>query len=79
MTCLEVLVGEIQINEELMLLHDARFMGQLYFWSFVFVAFFLLVNVLLAIIVEAYVEVRCALTCPTTSLCLTVFGLLPCR
>jgi len=52
-TCLEVLVGEIQVNEELLLLHNSRFMGQIFFWSFVFICFFLLINVLLAIIVEA--------------------------
>ena len=56
-TCFDLLMGDIGIREELFLLSN-RLSAILFYYSFIFLVFFILLNVLLAIIVEAYVQVK---------------------
>ena len=56
-TCAEMLLGEIGMNSELI---EQSFIipPLLFFWSYIFVAFFILINILLAIIIDSYAEVK---------------------
>ena len=54
-TCFEILLGEIGVNEELREADNIK--GSLV-WSYILLAFFILINILLAIIIDAYVEVK---------------------
>jgi hypothetical protein len=56
-TCAEILLGEIGINPKLME-QDFLIPPLLFFWSYIFVAFFILINILLAIIVDSYAIVK---------------------
>eukprot|EP00949_MAST-11_sp_MAST-11-sp1_P002783 g2783.t1 len=55
-TCFEILLGEIGVNEELR--EKQTISRVLWFWSYILLAFFILINILLAIIIDAYVEVK---------------------
>eukprot|EP00892_Ulva_mutabilis_P001573 jgi/Ulvmu1/11416/UM075_0078.1 len=58
-TCLEIIMGDPSINAELRRLPGLmNTVGQLYFWSFELVVFMVLMNFLLAIIVDAFCEVK---------------------
>jgi hypothetical protein len=56
-TCAEMLLGEIGMNEQLI---EQSFIipPLLFFWSYIFVAFFILINILLAIIIDSYAAVK---------------------
>ena len=56
-TCFNVFLGEIDIDEE-MSASDYEIGWLVFYFSFLMVSFFLLLNVLLAIVVDAYVEVK---------------------
>lgn len=56
-TNFSILLGEIGVQEELFM-HNSTFAAAVYYFSFIFVCCFLLLNVFLAIIVDAYVEVK---------------------
>lgn len=58
-TCFEILLGEIGVNEELKALSGLQSLaGTLFFWSFELLVFMVLLNFLLAIIVDAFSEVK---------------------
>ena len=54
---MQILLGEISLNDDLMRL-DNVWASVIFFWSFIVIAFLILMNILLAILVDAYVEVR---------------------
>ena len=56
-TCFEALLGEISVTQELYNLPNA-FAAVVFFYSYILLMFFILLNVLLAIIVDAYEEVK---------------------
>ncbi|GMH41042.1 hypothetical protein BSKO_08952 [Bryopsis sp. KO-2023] len=58
-TCFEILLGEIGVNDELKALSGLQALaGTLFFWSFELLVFMVLLNFLLAIIVDAFSEVK---------------------
>lgn len=58
-TCFEILLGEISVNAELRALTGLQGLaGTLFFWSFELLVFMVLLNFLLAIIVDAFSEVK---------------------
>ena len=58
-TCFEILLGEIGVNAELRALTGLQGLaGTLFFWSFELLVFMVLLNFLLAIIVDAFSEVK---------------------
>eukprot|EP00959_Pyramimonas_sp_CCMP1952_P085024 1777824-Pyramimonas_sp.AAC.1 len=59
-TCFETLLGEIGWNEQLYDLDDQLeyLAGFAYFWSYQILVFMILLNFLLAIIVDAYGEIK---------------------
>eukprot|EP00192_Tetraselmis_astigmatica_P001702 CAMPEP_0117652658 /NCGR_PEP_ID=MMETSP0804-20121206/2750_1 /TAXON_ID=1074897 /ORGANISM="Tetraselmis astigmatica, Strain CCMP880" /LENGTH=1606 /DNA_ID=CAMNT_0005458731 /DNA_START=90 /DNA_END=4910 /DNA_ORIENTATION=+ len=58
-TCFEILLGEIGVNTELRALTGLQALaGTLFFWSFELLVFMVLLNFLLAIIVDAFSEVK---------------------
>eukprot|EP00873_Tetraselmis_striata_P015466 jgi/Tetstr1/435730/TSEL_024629.t1 len=58
-TCFEILLGEIGVNAELRSLTGLQGLaGTLFFWSFELLVFMVLLNFLLAIIVDAFSEVK---------------------
>jgi hypothetical protein len=64
-TCLEMLLGEVWVMQDLRVLGNAV-VARIYFWSFIFLAFYILINMLLAIIVDAYIEIKKAAEESTT-------------
>ena len=56
-SCAEILLGEIGLNAAL-LEQDFIIPPLLFFWSYIFIAFFILINILLAIIVDSYAMVK---------------------
>jgi hypothetical protein len=58
-TCFETLLGEIGWNGDLQDLQDLEYWaGFVYFWSYQILVFMILLNFLVAIIVDAYAEVK---------------------
>ena len=56
---MNILLGEIGIWEEIVRLPPTQEMsGKVWFWSWLVIAFFILINVLLAIIVDSYVDMK---------------------
>ena len=59
MTCFEFLLGEIGVNAELKKLDNWQFFsGQVFFWTYALLVQQILLNFVLAIIVDAYSEVK---------------------
>ena len=60
--CMAILLGDIDVLTDLyrgsVPGSDQRLAADFFFWSFIFVAFFILINMLLAILVDAYVAVK---------------------
>jgi len=56
-TCFSILLGEITVVGELFH-HPSIWSAILFYYSFIFLAYFILMNILLAILVEAFVEVK---------------------
>eukprot|EP00898_Chlorokybus_atmophyticus_P004262 jgi/Chlat1/4837/Chrsp31S04872 len=65
-TCFELLLGRIEINEDLMLLNGFELaLSQIFFWTFEIIVFMILLNFLLAILIDAFTDItkdakRCA-------------------
>jgi len=58
-TCFALVLGEIEVNEELRALPGImQSVGALYFWTYMILVFLVLLNFLLAIIVDAFSEVK---------------------
>ncbi|GLC33126.1 hypothetical protein PLESTB_000367500 [Pleodorina starrii] len=58
-TCFEILLGNIDVNEDLRALGGLQSVaGALFFWSYELLVFMVLLNFLLAIIVDAFSEVK---------------------
>ena len=58
-TCFVILLGNIDVNTELRALGGLQSVaGALFFWSYELLVFMVLLNFLLAIIVDAFSEVR---------------------
>ena len=58
-TCFVILLGNIDVNTELRALGGLQSVaGALFFWSYELLVFMVLLNLLLAIIVDAFSEVR---------------------
>jgi len=58
-TCFEILLGEIGVNSELRVLTGLQgIAGTLFFWSFELLVYLVLLNFLLAIIVDAFSEIK---------------------
>ena len=55
--CAQILLGEIGVLEELSS-NDFWFAPVMFFWSYIFVGFFVMTNVLLAIIIDSYAIVK---------------------
>jgi len=66
-TCMHFLLGELHVKDDLDHLSNKGTVS-LFFWSFILIVFFILINVLLAIIVDAYVEVKESATGSSTML-----------
>ena len=66
-TLMEVLLGEVDVLTDLTRLANGT-VAQCYFWSFILISFFILINVLLAILVDAYVEIKAEAENTTTVL-----------
>merc|ERR1712070_840964 len=59
LTCLNVLLGDVDVRSDFDSLEDGKRQGaEFFFWIYIVLAFFLLINVLLAILVDAYVDVK---------------------
>ena len=56
-TCFAIIMGEIKVSEKLLTLPN-YFATHIYYYSFLTLVFFVLVNVFLAILVDAYIEVK---------------------
>jgi hypothetical protein len=56
-TLMAILMGDMDVDNDLRD-HQNSLSGVIFMWSFICIAFFILINVLLAIIVDAYVEVK---------------------
>lgn len=56
-TCFGILLGEISVTNEMFNLPN-RYSVYIFYYSFIMIVFFVLVNVFLAIIVDAYVDVK---------------------
>lgn len=56
-TCFAIIMGEIKVTEKLLQLPN-YFATHVYYYSFLTLVFFILVNVFLAILVDAYIEVK---------------------
>jgi len=67
MTLMEVLLGDTDVLTDLMQLKNAG-VATFFFWSFILISFFILINVLLAILVDAYVEIKAEAENTTTVL-----------
>ena len=58
-TCFEILLGEISVNEDLMRLNSLeKIPAVIFFWSYEILVFMILLNFLLAIIVDAFSDVK---------------------
>lgn len=58
-TCFEILLGEISVNAELMRLNSLeKIPAVIFFWSYEILVFMILLNFLLAIIVDAFSDVK---------------------
>ena len=58
-TCFAILLGDISVNDDLKLLQGLQGVAAtLFFWSFELLVFMVLLNFLLAIIVDAFSEVK---------------------
>jgi hypothetical protein len=56
MVCMSILLGDIDVQTDLY--RSNYIAASFFFWTFVFIAFFILINMLLAILVDAYVAVK---------------------
>ncbi|GBG28878.1 Polycystic kidney disease 2-like 2 protein [Hondaea fermentalgiana] len=56
-SCFSILLGDISVIDEL-LVHPNVGAAVIFYYSFIFLAYFILMNILLAILVEAFVEVK---------------------
>jgi hypothetical protein len=54
--CMGILLGDIDVQTDLY--RSNNIAANFFFWTFVFIAFFILINMLLAILVDAYVAVK---------------------
>ena len=58
-TCFAILLGDISVNDDLKMLSGLQGVAAtLFFWSFELLVFMVLLNFLLAIIVDAFSEVK---------------------
>ena len=57
LTCFNMLLGHLDVIDEIFMLRD-QVMVTFWYMSFIFLVFFILLNVLLAILVDSYVEVK---------------------
>jgi hypothetical protein len=56
-TCFQLLMGDLDVSSALSS-HPNQIVAVFYYYSYLVIVFFILLNILLAILVEAYVEVK---------------------